>query len=182
MARVPVMPVEIMLLPRWFPFHLSRISYWARTVVVPLLVLGAAAARRATRAASTSTNCSPRAPERSQRRRGASAARLGAVLHALDRVLQVAEPLLPKELRRRAIDKAVRFVSERLNGEDGLGAIYPAMANAVMMFDALGYPPDHPDRASRAARSRSCSSSSDDEAYCQPCVSPVWDTALAAMR
>src|ERR1700690_3804736 len=38
---VPVMPVEIMLLPRWFPFHLDKISYWARTVIVPLLVLGA---------------------------------------------------------------------------------------------------------------------------------------------
>ena len=38
---VPVMPVEIMLLPRWFPFHLDKISYWARTVIAPLLVLGA---------------------------------------------------------------------------------------------------------------------------------------------
>src|SRR5512136_1926044 len=38
---VPVMPVEIMLLPRWFPFHLDKISYWARTVVVPLMVLNA---------------------------------------------------------------------------------------------------------------------------------------------
>jgi len=38
---VPAMPVEIMLLPRWFPFHLSKISYWARTVIVPLLVLQA---------------------------------------------------------------------------------------------------------------------------------------------
>src|SRR5580658_9872932 len=36
---VPVMPVEIMLLPRWFPFHLDKVSYWARTVLVPLLVL-----------------------------------------------------------------------------------------------------------------------------------------------
>ena len=36
---VPVMPIEIMLLPRWFPFHLNKISYWARTVLVPLLVL-----------------------------------------------------------------------------------------------------------------------------------------------
>src|ERR1700712_1681641 len=36
---VPVMPVEIMHLPRWFPFHLSKISYWSRTVIVPLLVL-----------------------------------------------------------------------------------------------------------------------------------------------
>ena len=38
---VPVMPVEIMLLPRWFPFHLDKISYWARTVLVPLTVLNA---------------------------------------------------------------------------------------------------------------------------------------------
>src|SRR5579883_855603 len=36
---VPVMPVEIMHLPRWFPFHLSKVSYWSRTVIVPLLVL-----------------------------------------------------------------------------------------------------------------------------------------------
>ena len=33
------MPVEIMLLPRWFPFHLSKVSYWSRTVIVPLLML-----------------------------------------------------------------------------------------------------------------------------------------------
>src|SRR5262249_50590623 len=36
---VPAMPVEIMLLPRWFPFHIAKISYWARTVLVPLTVL-----------------------------------------------------------------------------------------------------------------------------------------------
>src|SRR5437588_8534663 len=38
---VPVMPVEIMLLPKWFPFHIDKISYWSRTVIVPLLVLQA---------------------------------------------------------------------------------------------------------------------------------------------
>ena len=70
---------------------------------------------------------------------------------------------------------------ERLNGEDGLGAIYPAMANSVMMFDCLGYAARSSRTArSRANRSRSCSSVGEDEAYCQPCVSPVWDTALAA--
>jgi squalene-hopene/tetraprenyl-beta-curcumene cyclase len=36
---VPVIPVEVMLLPKWFPFHLDKISYWSRTVIVPLLVL-----------------------------------------------------------------------------------------------------------------------------------------------
>ena len=35
----PAMPVEIMLLPRWFFFHLNKVSYWSRTVIVPLLIL-----------------------------------------------------------------------------------------------------------------------------------------------
>src|SRR3979411_2209291 len=38
-GAVPMMPVEIMLLPRWFPFHIDKMSYWSRTVIVPLLVL-----------------------------------------------------------------------------------------------------------------------------------------------
>ena len=80
----------------------------------------------------------------------------------------------------RAIDKAVAFVTDRLNGEDGLGAIFPAMVNSVLMFDALGYSKDD-------ARVRTARTSLDkllvikeDEAYCQPCLSPVWDTALTA--
>ena len=71
------------------------------------------------------------------------------------------------------------WTTERLNGEDGLGAIYPAMANSVMMFDALGYAPDHPDRAIARLSVEKLLVVKDDEAYCQPCVSPVWDTALA---
>ncbi len=38
---VPVLPVEIMLLPMWSPFHLNKISYWARTTIVPLMVMAA---------------------------------------------------------------------------------------------------------------------------------------------
>ena len=69
---------------------------------------------------------------------------------------------------------------ERLNGEDGLGAIYPAMANSVMMFDVLGYPPEHPDRAIARKSVEKLLVVGEDEAYCQPCVSPVWDTSLVA--
>ena len=61
-----------------------------------------------------------------------------------------------------------------------MGAIYPAMANAVMMYDALGYPPEHPDRAIARRALDKLLVIREDEAYCQPCVSPVWDTALAA--
>jgi squalene-hopene/tetraprenyl-beta-curcumene cyclase len=102
-----------------------------------------------------------------------------AFFHALDWMLKRGERLWPKGLRQKAITRCVAFVTKRLNGEDGLGAIYPAMANSVMMFDALGYPPEHPDRAIARKSVEKLLVVKDDEAYCQPCVSPVWDTALA---
>jgi len=100
--------------------------------------------------------------------------------NGLDCVLKVAEPFWPKSMRRRAIERCAAFVTERLNGEDGLGAIYPAMANAVLMYDALGHPPEHPHRAIARRAIDKLLVIREDEAYCQPCVSPVWDTALAA--
>jgi squalene-hopene/tetraprenyl-beta-curcumene cyclase len=99
--------------------------------------------------------------------------------NGLDVVLKAVEPLWPKAMRQRAIERCVAFVDERLNGEDGLGAIYPAMANAVMMYDLLGYPPDHPHRAIARRALDKLVVVREHEAYCQPCVSPVWDTALA---
>src|SRR5205814_8460699 len=69
------------------------------------------------------------------------------LFRGLDGILRVIEPLFPKKLRARAIDAAVAFIEERLNGEDGLGAIYPPMANTVMMYEVLGKPADYPPRA-----------------------------------
>ena len=62
------------------------------------------------------------------------------IFGAIDRILRMLEPYFPKTTRKLAIEKARHFVTERLNGDDGLGAIFPAMANSVLMFDALGYP------------------------------------------
>jgi squalene-hopene/tetraprenyl-beta-curcumene cyclase len=178
---VPVMPVEIMLLPRWFPFHLDKISYWARTVIVPLLVLGALKPRAKNPLGigvdelflepPGSVGMPAKAPHQS--------AGWFGFFRLVDVVLRVIEPRFPKSLRKKAIDKASAFVTERLNGEDGLGAIFPAMANSVMMFDALGYPTQHPDRAIARRSIDKLLVEKPDEAYCQPCVSPVWDTALA---
>src|SRR6266487_5828726 len=75
-----------------------------------------------------------------------TASPVGHAFALLDRLLRLAEPMFPADPRRRAIEKAVGFVTERLNGEDGLGGIFPAMANALMMFDCLGYSADHADR------------------------------------
>ena len=100
--------------------------------------------------------------------------------NALDAVLKAADPFWPKRLRAVALQRCVDWVVERLNGEDGLGAIYPAMANSVMMFDALGYAEDHPHRAIARKSVENLLVVKDEEAYCQPCVSPIWDTALAS--
>ena len=85
----------------------------------------------------------------------------------------------PKTLRRRAIGKAVAFVEERLNGEDGLGAIFPAMTYSALMFDALGYQRQDRRMVQVLKAIDKLLVVRDDEAYCQPCVSPVWDTGLA---
>jgi len=179
-SDVPTIPVELILLPRWFPIHLSRMSYWARTVMVPLLVLAALKVRarnpRGIRLPElfVAADKLPPKPPSHQKRSWA------LFFNGLDRVLKVVEPFWPKALRHRAIERCKSFVAERLNGEDGLGAIYPAMANAVMMYDALGIPPEHPERAVARHAVDKLLVVRDDEAYCQPCVSPVWDTALAA--
>ena len=177
-ANVPTVPVELILLPRWFPIHLSKMSYWARTVIVPLLVL---AAKRPLARNPRGVHvpelfvpdipaASPRAPHQS--------AGWSAFFGALDWCLKRFEPFWPKGLRARAVEKCRTWTTERLNGEDGLGAIYPAMANSVMMYDVLGYPPSHPDRAIARTSVEKLLVVKDQEAYCQPCVSPVWDTAL----
>jgi squalene-hopene/tetraprenyl-beta-curcumene cyclase len=93
-------------------------------------------------------------------------------------VLRLLEPAFPKGARKRSTDKAVTFVTERLNNRDGLGAIFPAMVNSVMMFDALAYPRQHPDYVAARDSIDKLLVMKPDEVYCQPCVSPVWDTAL----
>jgi len=179
---VPVLPVEIMLLPMWSPFHLNKISYWARTTIVPLMVL-AALKPRAKNVSGVgvdelflqephSIGMTAKAPHQSWG--------WFLLFRGLDSVLRAIEPAFPKKLRARAIDSAVAFIEERLNGEDGLGAIYPPMANTVMMYEVLGKPADYPPRAVTRRGLDKLLVIGEHEAYCQPCVSPVWDTSLAA--
>jgi squalene-hopene/tetraprenyl-beta-curcumene cyclase len=177
---VPVMPIEIMLLPNWFPFHLDKISYWSRTVIVPLLVLmdGKPRARNPKGVRidelflepPQTLGPAPRAPQQKPS--------WFWFFRGVDNVLRLAQPYFPKKSRQRAIDRAVAWVSERLNGEDGLGAIFPAMANSVMMFDVLGHPEDDPRRAMARQSVEKLLAVHEHEAYCQPCVSPIWDTGL----
>jgi squalene-hopene/tetraprenyl-beta-curcumene cyclase len=177
---VPVMPIEIMLLPNWFPFHLNKISYWSRTVIVPLLVLmlKKPVARNPKGVRIDELFIDPPqtlgpAPKAAQQK-----ASWFWFFRGVDNLLRAAEPYFPKRTRQRAVERAVAWVVEHLNGEDGLGAIFPAMANSVMMFDVLGYPESNPRRAIARKSVEKLLAVHEHEAYCQPCVSPIWDTGL----
>ncbi len=179
---VPEMPVEIMLLPRWFPIHLDKISYWARTVIVPLLVLRKLKPRAVNPRGVGVDELFLRPPRTlAGLKRGAHQKEpWTSFFLALDAVLRVAEPHFPNGQQQRAIAKAVAFVDERLNGDDGIGGIFPAIVNSCLMYVALGYPPEHPHRVVARAAVEKLLVVKDDEAYCQPCFSPVWDTALVS--
>ena len=179
---VPVMPVELMLAPAWFPFHIYKISYWARTTLIPLMVL-MALKPRAKNPSAIGIDELFVVPARSVRRWPKTANQVGiwgSVFAGLDAVLRQVEPWFPRWSRRVAIARAVAFVRERLNGEDGLGAIYPPIANTLLMFNALDLADDHPDMVDAAAAFEKLVTVNGEEAFCQPCLSPVWDTVLAS--
>ncbi|MEM6662977.1 MAG: squalene--hopene cyclase [Pseudomonadota bacterium] len=178
---VPVLPVECMLLPKWFPFHLQKIAYWSRTVLVPLLVLYARRARGVNPSGLRIDELFVTPPDEHPRYNINPTGRwVGSAFLGLDRCLRVIEPAVPAIIRSRAIGKAETFVLERLNGENGLGAIFPAMANAVMMLRVLGYADDHPAMTAACDALDRLLTNIDRELTCQPCFSPVWDTGLTA--
>src|SRR5579883_1285973 len=166
---VPVMPLELMHLPLWFPCHLSKVSYWSRTVIVPLLVLMALRPRARNPRGIAVGELFRQDPERiTDWIRGPYRSNWGRFFKGVDSLLRATQPAFPKASREAAIRKAIAFVTERLNGEDGLGGIYPAMANSVMMFDTLGYEPDEPPYATAWQAVRKLLVVEPDRAYCQP--------------
>ena len=181
-SAVPVMPVEIMHLPRWFPFHLDKISYWARTVLAPMMVVNAVKPLAKNPRDVHIPELFTVPPDRVRRWPGGKGQSpvWTVVFNSVDRLLRVSEPFFPAGSRRRAIAKAEAYTTQRLNGGDGLGAIYPAMAYSAMMYMVLGANDNDPRLKQAIAAIDKLVVEHDDYAYLQPCVSPVWDTSLAA--
>ncbi|MGH8751503.1 MAG: squalene--hopene cyclase [Burkholderiales bacterium] len=177
---VPMVPVEIMLLPRWFPFHLSKVSYWTRTVMVPLAILCSLKVKAKNPRGIGMRELFTVAPEE-EKNYFPVRSRLNWLLLRLERIGHFLEPAIPGFIRRRAIKKAEQWFIERLNGEDGLGSIFPAMVNAHEALAHLGYPAGHPDRQTTTQALKKLLVINEDSAHCQPCLSPVWDTALAVL-
>ncbi|HWJ34544.1 MAG TPA: squalene--hopene cyclase [Steroidobacteraceae bacterium] len=181
---VPYIPVEIMLLPKWFPFHLDKVAYWSRTVMVPLLILCTRkpVAKNPRKVDIRELFTTPPEQERHYFRDAVKKGGMIARVFLLaDRLGRMIDPLIPRSMRARATRRAEEWMLERLNGEDGLGAIFPAMVNAVEAMTILGYANDDPRQATAKRALQKLLVVGPSSAYCQPCVSPVWDTALAAL-
>ncbi len=180
---VPAMPVELMLMPRWFPVNIWKMSYWSRTVIAPLLILAAKKPLAVNPRGVHVPELFVTPPDRiRQWQTNPTGSAWGEFFLQLDKILYPFDKHVLARLptRKRAIQRALEFITPRLNGEDGLGAIYPAMANTVMAFRVLGYPKDHPDLVIAHQSVRKLITRGKDGRYVQPCLSPVWDTALAA--
>ncbi|MCI0548562.1 MAG: squalene--hopene cyclase [Candidatus Rokubacteria bacterium] len=185
-SGVPAMPIEIALLPRWSYFNLLEVSYWSRTVIVPLLVLLDAKPVARLSAASLLDELWPVPRARASLR----FRRLPEPFHprtflwknffiGVDDYLKGWERLGPRPFRGRALQAARRWLEERLAVPGGLGSIFPAIINAVLAMRCLGYPDEHPLVSGQLKELEALAVETRDSLHYQPCVSPVWDTALA---
>ena len=187
---VPAVPPEIVLFPNWCYFNIYEISSWSRAILVPLSI---AYAKKPFKKI---------APEQ-----GIDELFVGGREHAnlhlrwdrkrpvswrnfflaCDRMTHWAERVHIRPLRRMALRKAERWMLARLEMSDGLGAIYPAMLNAMIALRWLGYSLDDPQmiRALDEFEKLGIDEPNGTEGYAaptfrmQPCMSPVWDTAQA---
>lgn len=176
---VPFVPVEIMLLPRWFPFHIYKVASWSRTVMVPLFILCSLKPQARNPLGMGIRELFREDPEGADYFAGTARTPVARFFLLLDRLGRGLEPMIPRSVRMGAVRKAERWFIERLNGVDGINGIFPAMVNAHEALALLGYAPGHPYRRQTGEALRRLVVERSEDAYCQPCVSPVWDTCLA---
>ncbi len=186
---VPAIPPEIVLFPKWFYFNIYEISSWSRSILVPLAIMYAKKPFRKI------------APEQGIDElfvdgRANSELRLHMNRESifswrnfflvLDRIIHLAEAVHIRPLRKLALKKAEEWMLARLEMTDGLGAIYPAMLNAIIALRCLGFSEDDPqvirarDEFEKLGIEEPASADLPEPTFrMQPCVSPVWDTAQA---
>jgi squalene-hopene/tetraprenyl-beta-curcumene cyclase len=177
----PAVPPEILLLPNWFYFNIYEMSSWTRGIVIPLAILYALKPRwmlpiqisvdelfvKPGRAA-TSFDWDPQLFSWRN------------LFLAIDRAYKIYDNHAPwKPLRGRAVARAQKWLLEHLERSEGLGAIYPAMMNAIFALVASGHVPDSDVTSREIAELAKFEIEEHDTIRVQPCISPVWDTCIA---
>ncbi len=182
---VPAIPVQIMLLPRWFFFHIDKVSYWSRTVIVTLLIFCSRRTVCKLRPEEGLPELFVSSPESIRHIDKYVSGRMRKnFLIFIDRLLKKGNRLIAPLWREKATKLAESFILEKMSCENGIGAIFPPMVNCLVTLHVLGYSKDHPHMARGIKALDDLLLDRGDESFCQPCFSPVWDTclALAAME
>jgi len=186
---VPAIPPEIVLFPKWFYFNIYEISSWSRSILVPLAIIYAKKPyKKIPREHSIDelfVGGRANAILRLRMNRKALVSWRNFFL-IVDRIMHWAEAVHIRPLRKLALKQAEKWMLARLEMTDGLGAIYPAMLNAILALRCLGYSEDDPQviRARDEFEKLGIEQAPTDEVpeptfSMQPAVSPVWDTAQA---
>lgn len=174
----PAVPPELLLLPRWLPFHLGEMSAWTRAIVVPLSIVWAhkpvhPVPEHAAIPELRVTGARPVSPvDTDPLWRG--------LFHWVDLGLRGLDVARVRPLRRLALRRAEEWILRRLRKSAGLAAIFPPIVNSLIAFRCLGYELDHPIVESQIAELERLVVEDAETVRLEPCASPVWDTALAA--
>jgi squalene-hopene/tetraprenyl-beta-curcumene cyclase len=179
-SYVPAIPPELILLPSWFFLNIYSMSSWTRAIVVPLMLIYARRPRWDLPAEAgvreLFRDSSGRVPAFAWDHRLVSWRNFFLLL---DRIFKAHEKLPWKPFRKWALRRATDWMLEHFERSEGLGAIYPAMVNSILALRALGYSADDPVTAREIGHLEDFEIEEGDTLRMQPCVSPVWDTALA---
>lgn len=177
---IPSVPVEIVLLPPWFPLNIYNFSSWARATLVPLsLVMDAKPVKVISPDRGVGELYSHEAAD--DRRQRPTLFSWKGVFAALDRVIKATEESRLRRFRKKGVEAALAWVLEHQEASGDWGGIQPAMINSVLALLTQGHGPSYgPIRKGLEALER-FSVQRDHEMVLQSCISPVWDTALTAL-
>ncbi len=177
---VPAIPPEVVLIPKAAYVNIYEMSCWTRAILVPLSIIYA---HRPSRTPPPGVSLHRLFLEKRDDGNGLPPLKHGiswkTFFHATDWFLRKAEKHRVKPLRRQALLSAEKWMMERLEGSEGLGAIYPAMMNAILALNCLGYQDSDPVFARELGHFWRLAIEEKDSMRMQPCFSPIWDTAIA---
>jgi len=177
---VPAIPPAMMLLPNWFPLNIFEMSSWTRGIVIPLAIIYAFKPDWHLPEGITVGELFkvPGKKPLSFRWDRRILSWRNAFL-AIDQIIKLLEHTSWKPFRKTAVKRAQKWMLEHLERSDGLGTIYPAMMNSIYALLASGMSADDPLVAREIGYLESYEIEETETMRVQPCISPVWDTAIA---
>ncbi len=176
----PAVPPEMVLLPPWFPVNLDRVSAWSRTMIVPLSLIWAFKPVTRLPSGGGIEELFSDTPGRTALGRVGGHDGWARFFRGVDRLLKGCDALGIRPLRSRAVAACRRWMLERFDGSDGLGAIFPPIIWSIVALRAMGCADDSPEVAECWKQLEGLIEREEDgTTRIEPCRSPVWDTALS---